>query len=229
MGAGAGMLAVLLFLASGFVAPQAPRIDAGTATIARYVEDNAARLLTGQVLGVLAIGVFIMFLGHMRHVLARAEGGVESLSPIVTASGIALAAIGAIACTPMAVMALMARQPEGLHNAAMVRMLFDTYTVAGGIASISAAVFLFAAGAAMVHKELLSRWLGFGSLVMAGFLAIGGAAMMTNSSYDRAAAYVVNVGYLGFAVVVFVASAVMFWHPEVDFGERPEPLFVRAH
>ncbi len=226
VGAGSGMVAVALLLAGGFVAPQAPRIDAGTGTIAAYVQDHAARILTGQVLTVLSIAAFVVFLGHLRHVLNRAEGGVESLSPIVLASGTALAATGAIACLPMSVMALMARQPEGLTSAPVVRMLFDTASVAGGIASIGAGVFLAAAGTAMVHKEVVSRWLGFLSLVLAGFLAIGGASMMTNSAYAKAAAFIGNAGFFGFAMVMLIASAAMLWHPEVDSETVAEPMFV---
>jgi hypothetical protein len=229
IGAGAGMVAVLLLLASGFVAPQPPHIDASVAKIARYVGDNSARLLASQVLAVLSVGVFLVFLGHLRHVLNRAEGGVESLSPIVLTSGTAVAAVGAMSALPMAVMAMMARQPEGLGSGPLIRMLFDTYMVAGGIASIAAAVFLASAGAAMVHKELVSQWLGYLSLVFGALMAIGGAAAMTNSSYDRGAMFVNYVGFLGFALVVFIASAAMLWRPEVDTDVDPDPVYVRAH
>lgn len=226
-GAGAGILFVILLVLAVFLAPQPPHIDASADKIASYVTGHRRALLTAQVLGVLAAASFLWFLGHLRHVLERAEGGVEALSPIVTASGTALAAVGALASLPMSVLALMANSPEGLKDAALVRMLFDVnQVVGGGMLGILAALFLMSAGIAMVRKELVAPWLGWASLALAAVNGVTGVAAMTVDTYHTAWAALGFVSILGLAAVILVASAMMIWQPEAERGLVHPPVFV---
>jgi|SRR5581483_296436 len=100
--------------------------------ISAYIAGHRSAILASQVLAAFAAAFFLWFVGHLRHVLERAEGGVEALSPLVTISGTALAALGVLSVVPYSVLALMAVQPEGLKDASLVRMLSDMNQVLGG-------------------------------------------------------------------------------------------------
>src|SRR5438477_11977484 len=140
-GAASGVVFVALLVVATFVVPAPPHIDAATSKIMRYVTSHRRAILTSQMLAMLAIVTFIWFLGHLRHVLHRAEGGAEALSPIVFASGAALAAVGALSGLPTAVLGFMGKNPADL-TAANVRMLFDAGMLAQGMVAMMSAVFL---------------------------------------------------------------------------------------
>src|SRR5579885_3118298 len=104
IGAGAGIVFVVLLVVSAFIVPSPPHIDASTPSIVAWVDQHRHALLAAQMLGVLSIVAFLWFVGHLRHVLDRAEGGAEALSPIVLVSGATLAAAGGMAFLPLTIM-----------------------------------------------------------------------------------------------------------------------------
>src|SRR5581483_9364122 len=102
LGSAAGIGFVVAMIVSVFMAPTPPHIDASTATILDYVTDHRSALLASAIVGALAGLLFLVFLGHLRHVLQRAEGGGEALSPIVYGAGLTTVAVALVTMLPLA-------------------------------------------------------------------------------------------------------------------------------
>ena len=208
VGAMSGLAFVVLALLGGFLYPQQPRVDATPATTLAWVHDHRIALQAGMILSFFAAGVFVWFVGYLRLVLARSEGGAESLTPIVFGSGVAVAIISALAAMPTALLAFMDAQAGGIRDLDLVRMLGDLNIVFFAATSVMTAVFLCGLGLAMVRRELAAPWLGWVSLVVAAINAIAVWIGVTFSSYHGKGWMVVGWGaYIGFVATVTATSA----------------------
>lgn len=216
MGAGAGIAFVVLLVASAFMVPAAPHIDASTAKITTYVNDHHNALLASQVLLALSVLSFLWFVGHLRHVLDRAEGGTEALSPLVLVSGAALAAGGILSAMPMTLLAFMAKGPGGLVDGPTVRLMFDLSQITAGLATMLFAPFLLAMGYAMVRKELVAAWLGWLSMAVAALDVVAGVGLMTQPTYSSTWNVLGYASFLAAGLVILIASVSMVWHPEAE-------------
>jgi hypothetical protein len=232
LGASMGIAFFVLIVASALVAPAPPRIDDSLASITDYYADNYARLLVGAVLGTLGALAFLWFIGHLRHVLQRAEGGAEAFSPIVFGSGVAVAVVGMISGLPMATLAYAAQSPEARTDplaaralgAGVTRALFDANYLAAGMVLMTGALFLVAAGIAISLGELARPWLGWLAM-LAGLLAlIGGVAQFFTTS-ATATMTLVFIGYIALALWPAVAGIVMLYRPEVERAKAPRAVF----
>src|SRR2546421_9950784 len=141
LGAATGVAFVVALIASAFIAPTPPHIDASTSKILNYYADNHRAILAGSVLSGISGLLFLWFLGHLRHVLQRAEGGVEALSPIVFGAGITTVIIGMLGALPGAVLAFSAHEEVINSNAGIVRMLFDMNTLMNSLLFLAAGLF----------------------------------------------------------------------------------------
>jgi hypothetical protein len=225
LGAAAGVIAMAFVLGSLVIVPAPPHIDASTAKIARFIDDNRSAVLAGQAMGVIGAMFFLWFVSHMRHVLARAEAGAEAWSSVVTVSGTMLAAVIVLGSLPMMLLGFMSGQAEGLTDASIVRMLWDMTWATGGVFGVASALFLASMGMAMVRKELVAPWLGWASLGIAAINVCAGTAWMTNTSYSAFWTFTGFVGFVAFAIVILIASAWMVRAPEADRGTVPGPVF----
>jgi len=210
IGALAGIGFVVLMVLATFMAPQQPRIDSSAATTLKWIHGHRTGIQTEMVLGTFAAGLLLWFVGHLRHVLGRAEGGTESLSPIVFGSGIGMAIIGLVGAFPIALLAFMDAQAGGIQDATLVRMLADAAIVIYGLGVILTAVFLCAAGIAMLRKQIGAPWLGWVSLVVAALNALAVITSLTFSTYHGAGWAVPGwAAYIGFLLVVLVTGISM--------------------
>ncbi|HZU73541.1 MAG TPA: DUF4386 family protein [Acidimicrobiales bacterium] len=223
-GAGAGVAFVVLFVIGTFVVPMPPHFDASSSKMASYVSDHRHGLMVATLLEGFAVLAFLWFIGHLRHVLHRAEGGAEALSPIVFASGVALAAVGMMAALPLATLAFMAGH-AGDTSAAVVRMLFEMNFVLGCLASLAAGLFTLAASWSMVRGEMLNTNLGWLGLLFTACLWVSGSAELFLSSYSRGLDVLNLVGVLGFCLWMLMASLAMYQHPEVERAGAHHPVF----
>src|SRR6478736_963196 len=99
-GAAAGVAFAVLVLISFFMLPSPPHVNASFRKIGDFYANHRKAVLTSNVLGTFGALAFIWFLGHLRHVLNRAEGGVEALSPIVYGAGVVGAVVAMLSCLP---------------------------------------------------------------------------------------------------------------------------------
>ena len=212
-GAASGLAFVVLFMLSTFIVPMPPHLDASTGSVAAYFTSHAKALLLTEVLTAFSVMAFLWFLGHLRHVMQRAESGHEELSPIVMVAGVALAALGVMSSLPTAIMAFMAHRGDALAGS-MVRMMWDWGQVGGAFLTLSLGLFLMVASMAMVRKEMVASWLGWAGMLLAVLCWIDGIILFfqqTYSSFDNALGY---VALLGFALWMAVASISMLQRPE---------------
>lgn len=225
-GAAAGVAFAILLAVGAFLAPAPPHIDAGVGKINAYFADHRRAILTGQMLGSLAALAFIWFVGHLRHVLQRAEGGAEALSPIVYGAGLATVAVGVLSAVPMATLAFAARSAEITANAGVVRMLYDLAWITNALALIVTALFVASASLAMLRKEMVAAALGWAGLVVAAVRLVGGCAAFYTTTYEAFWVALGLIGFVAFLLWTLVVSVAMLQRPEVARATARRPVFV---
>jgi hypothetical protein len=223
-GAASGVIFVVALMATLFMAPIPPHIDASSDKITSYYADHHTVVVTAAWTGMIAVIAFVWFLGHLRHVLNRAEGGAEALSPIVFASGAVLAAVGALSGLPSAILGFMGKNPADL-NASTVRVLFDGVQLTQGMVAMVSALFLAAMSLAMVRKEIVAPWLGWVGMVSAAANLAAGISVFYLTTYSALWTVVGFASFLSFAAVVLVASVVMLQRPEASKVMVPRAVF----
>jgi len=225
IGALSGLAFVVLAALSGFIYPQQPRVDSSPAKTLAWVHDHHAALQAGMIFDFFAAGALLWFVGYLHRVLRRAEGDVESLSPIVFGAGIGAAITTAMAALPTVLLAFMDAQLGGVNDPSLVRALGDLNTIFFSATSIMTGVFLAALGWAMLRGQLGMRWLGWVTLVVAACNAIAVWIGVTFSSYHGHAWLIIGWGaYVGFLIVMLIASASMLRQPRpTHIAAAPTP------
>lgn len=227
-GAAAGVVFVGLLLASIFVVPAPPHVNASFLSIANYYASHRGGLITSALLGVLGSVFFLWFVAHLRHVLQRAEGGSEALSPIVYVSGAALAVVGVLSSIPQATLAFGSHRIELITNAGVVRSLFYMTNISFGVISIVAALFLASASLAMVRKELVAPVLGYTGLLFAAGAFFGGISLFYVTTYSAWWVGLQMGAFIALLAWVLVASVAMLARPEVARAEAPGSVFATS-
>ena len=209
-GAVGGIVFVVLLLLSTFMVSQPPHVDASTLKIAKYFLDHPNRILASQMIGTFAVLGFVWFVAHLRTTLKAAERVSDGLSSLVFGSGIALAALGALASVPNAVLAYAAKQKsEIITNAGsgIVRGLFDVNLMLGNVLTILLGLFVAAAAYAMVRREVAVPWLGFAGMVVALIAFVAGATgffVTKNNGGVTALGLIAFLGFLAFVAVTCI-------------------------
>ena len=206
LGSITGIGFVAAMIVSVFMAPTPPHIDASTSSILDYVTGHRTALLGAAVVGSLAGVLFIVFLGHLRHVLQRSEGGAEALSPIVYGAGLTLVAVAFACQLPLTALAFAGNSPEVAANSGLIRLLYDLNAL--GMATIMIVVALFVAitSVAMLLREMGATLLGWVGLPIAVVTAAAGVAGFYNSSYESFWNGLNYVSLIAFAAFVLAVS-----------------------
>lgn len=212
-GAASGLAFVVLFMLSVFIVPMPPHLDASTGSVTAYFASHTKALLLTEVLSAFAMMAFLWFLGHLRHVMQRAESGHEELSPIVMVSGVALAGLSILSAMPFAIMAFMAHRGDALAGGT-VRMLWDWYQVGDAFLTLALGLFVIVASMAMVRKEMVAEWLGWAGMALAVLCWIDGIVLFFQQSYSSLDNALGMVVLLGFALWMALASITMLQRPE---------------
>jgi hypothetical protein len=164
-------VAVMLFGLAGLVVLEGPadrpEADAAPLAMLRYFADRDDVIL-GSFLLVLSVVFFIWFLGSLRAILRRAEGGDGWLSAIAYGGGIATA--GLMLALPGASV-LGALYSEHL-SAEEARMLFLVGDMLLYPATATAAILAGATGLVALRTGALARWAAWLSLGLAAWLLI---------------------------------------------------------
>lgn len=223
LGASYGVVFAVLVLLSAYLAPAPPHIDANVSKITAYYTDHRHLVLTAQALGGLAGLAFLLFVGHLRHVLARAERGTEAVAPVILVAGVALPVIAMVGLLPSTLLAVMAGQGT-LDSSGLVRAMYDANWLAFGPLEMAGALFVGATSYAMVKGELVEPWLGYAGFVLSAvFLATGFAAFYLGSySATWMALDVITLG--AFAVWTLAASVIMLMRPEEARARQRTPI-----
>jgi hypothetical protein len=221
LGSATGIGFVVAMIVSVFLAPAPPHIDASTTEILDYVTGHRTALLSAAVVGAVAALLFLVFLGHLRHVLQRSEGGLEAISPIVYGAGLATVSVGVVCSLPLAALAFGGNS-ELATNPGVVRLLWDLNALGNGALMIVVALFVAATSVAMIVREMRAPILGWLGLPIAIVLAVAGAAGFYNSSHE-AFWYGLNyAGLLAFAAFILAVSVEGLISP-ASLTERAAP------
>lgn len=211
-GAVSGLVAAVLLLVSFFLNPLPPPGE-DAAAIFFYVAGYSGTLLLAALFTTLAAVVFLWFVGYLRHLLQRAEGGAEAFSPVVFAAGVSLAMMAMLSTLPIAALAALTRHADAA-NRPTVFVLSELHRLSLGGLGMLVALFAGTAGAAMLRRELVGPWLGWLGLVMALIGLIAGVTTFYAGSVFITIAGTVT-GVL-FALWIGAACLVMLLRPEVD-------------
>ncbi|MGW3469607.1 hypothetical protein ACWDKQ_14305 [Saccharopolyspora sp. NPDC000995] len=211
-GAASGLAAAVLLLASLFLNPSAPTGEEPVLTFF-YVAANRVTVSLAALFGTLAAVVFLWFVGHLRHLLQRAEGGTEAFSPVVFAAGVVLSTATVLSMLPVIALASMSRDVTTASQSS-VFVLSELHRLSLGPIGLLVALFAATTGAAMVRRELLAPWVGwFGFVVALIGLIAGVTAFFLTGPFIMVAAMVTGVV---FAVWIGDAAVLMLYRPEVD-------------
>jgi hypothetical protein len=226
LGAASGLAAAVLLLVGLLLAPAAPGLEARATTIIDYLDARRAAILASCLLVTLAVVAFLWFVAHLRHVLQRAESGVEAFSPVVLVSGVSLATATLFGVLPLTTLAVLSRRPLVLAEGGSAHALYGMHQLSLGPIGLLVALFAASAGVAMVRRELAGPWLGWLGLIVA---AIGLIAGITSFS-AAAPTFLIFLTYatgITFALWVATASVVMLRYPEVERVTTPRAVFAR--
>jgi hypothetical protein len=228
-GAATGIAFGILLLVAVFAAPQPPHIDASAQKIANYYGDHRHAVLAAGVFGAFATVAALLFISHLRHVYDRAENGIEGLSTVVYATGLATVAASLFFGVISTTLAFMTAQPGGLSDAGLTRALYDMGYAGNGMTFLLSAAFLAANAVGMVRGEVATPALGWFAALVAAASTVAAIGSLTVSSYSAGWTAVGLAAIVGLAAWVITAGGVMLRHPEVETAAAHRSLIVPAH
>jgi hypothetical protein len=228
-GAATGIAFGILLVVAIFAAPSPPHIDASATKIANYYAAHRHAVLTAGVFGAFATVAAVLFIAHLRHVYDRVENGIEGLSTVVYAAGLAAVAASLFSAIMGTVLAFMTAQPGGLGDAGLTRALYDMGYVGNGLTFMMTALFLAANAVAMVRGEAANTALGWFAALIAACSVVTAVGSLTVSSYSSGWTLLGFVSILGLAAWDIAAGATMLRHPEVEAIAVHRSLIAPAH
>ena len=197
VGAAAGIAAVVLILASGFIAPQPPKANATTDKILKFVVDNRRRVLFSTWLGGLGAAFFLWFVGSLRGAMSRAADTAAEMSAVVFAGGVATAVLGTLASVPLLVLAYRGDQLQGTRD--LVRTLYDANTLGFTLIFFPIAVFVAGASLLTIQRRIWAPWLGVAGLIVAIYDLFAAGAISDFSGARSPTGAVPFIAFLTFA------------------------------
>lgn len=164
-------VAVLVFGLAGLIVLEGPadrpEVNVAPSAFASYFGKSDTVIL-GSFLLMLSIVFFLWFLGSLRALLQRAEGGVGRLSSIAYGGGLATAVL-MLALPSVNVLGALDAQNFGPEAAKTIFLVGDAFLYP---AAMTAAVLVAATGLIALRTGALPRWLGWLSLALALWLLI---------------------------------------------------------
>lgn len=186
----AGILAVVLFVASFIAYGSPPSTDASAAEIAAYVADTDGYIL-GNALGALAAVLVLVYVAGFAVPFGRSDrehgeayGTVIVGSAVVAVTSIALA---------VGLFAALSNRLDSLDEAT-VWVLWDGGNIMFSVAILTLFVGAGAAAAAIMRRGVMPRWFGW----LSGIVALTGLTGLIPFFTDGAAVQAILAGFLGF-------------------------------
>jgi hypothetical protein len=164
-GAASGFLALALGVAAATFERGAPMAGARAEEVAAYFAQYRTELLVQSLLMVLSAGALLWFLGSLRSVLARAEGGTGRLSAVAFGAGLVGVGLQAAIQAPQSALAMAS---DGSLDPQLAAMMSNLGYVLSAIAYVPLAVMLVAVALVTRRARALPVWIGWLSALTAG-------------------------------------------------------------
>src|SRR4051794_6042379 len=173
LGAGSGLAYVAMIVVAGELGPAAgtPAMNADPDTIGAHITRHppSSAQWAGVYLEVLALLVFVVFVGYLWHVLRDAERDGGWLAGVAFSGGLLSASLK-LASLPAALAALY-RADDGI-SAQLATALIDMNSIAFALTWATTALMLSATAGVALRTGVLPRWLGWSGIAVAiGLLA----------------------------------------------------------
>lgn len=228
-GAATGIAFGILLLVAVFMVPSPPHIDASPGKIASFYSEHRHAVLTANVVGTLAAIAAVLFICHLRHVFDRVEGGIEGLSTVVFALGLAAVAFSALSGMVASTLSMMSAQSDGnVIDGGLVRALYDISFIANGVTFMLVGAWLGAIAVGMVRGEVATPALGWFAAAVGAVCMVLGVGLQVVGNYSDAWATIGFVAFLGLAAWDIVAGATMMRRPAVEAMSSHKSLIAGA-
>jgi hypothetical protein len=201
-GALAGVVFVVLVVASAFIGGNPPKVTDAPTKIVKYFRDNRDSLRVGSYLAGASVVAFLWFLGTLFGRLRRAEGGTGRVSGIALTGGVVALGVATIANGLGAYAALHPENSVGF---------FQTSTILFGYTGFAIAVFVAATSAVLLRSKLLPGWLGWAGAAISVAWLVGSASVSTENDTIGGFGFVV---VLVWAVWIVVLSVLLYRAPQ---------------
>lgn len=165
--------AVVALLASAFIVPQPPKVDAPTAKILAYYIDHRRALVFSQWLAGLGAALFLWFVSSLRGAWTREPGSASELSAVAFGGGVVLAAVALMGTALNLTLVYLARNIQ--NSTDLVRALYAGQALTLTLVFFAAAVFL--AGGGLLVRRLGAPWLGAAGIVLAVYDLLAAGAI----------------------------------------------------
>jgi hypothetical protein len=173
LGASSGIAYVGLIVVAGQVGPAAgiPATNASPQTIGTYIAHHppSTAQWAGVYLEVLALLVFVVFVGYLWHVLRDAERDGGWLAGVALSGGL-LSAVIKLGSLPAALTALY-RANDGI-SPQVATALIDMNNIAFALTWATTALMLSATAGVVLRTGVLPRWLGWSAIAIAVALLV---------------------------------------------------------
>ncbi len=208
-----GIASGVLFVVGGVIygaIGTTPRAE-DTTGFSDYVTRNSGAILTFALAGTLSAACFLVFLAGLRHLLRQARSDYEVVSGLVFGAGLVYATLALVGFVLLGGAALDTINHQA--NPTLVSTLgVASILASGAIGLITEALFLAAAGYAILGAGVLPRWTGWLAYVAAILNLIAVPAVYAGSgpsAFYTADGYVTFLGPLAYLVWLLSASISM--------------------
>jgi hypothetical protein len=201
----AGVLFLLLAIATALTSGDPPDADAPTNEIAEWWKDNDTKNAISAVLGVYAAGVLVWFAGALREAIARAEGPGSRLASVAF-GGSVIVATGLAVNSALQVTAAESAGDVPPEVTQAIHAIYDGMYFPLGLGF---GLLLLASGVAAIRHGAFDRWLGWIAVVL-------GVLCFTPLGF---------IGFLGGIAWVAIAGIVLYRKKDpVGSGAAESPL-----
>jgi hypothetical protein len=208
-GIASGVLFVVATVIFGAIGTT-PRAE-DTTGISDYVTRNSGALLTFALAATLSAACFLVFLAGLRHLIRQARSDYEVVSGLVFGAGLVWPTLALVGFVLLGGAALDTINHQA--NPILVSALVVASTLtAGAIGLITQALFLAAAGYAILGTGVLPRWTGWVAYLAAILDLIAVPAVYAGSgpsAFYTADGYVTYLGPLAYLAWLLSASISM--------------------
>jgi hypothetical protein len=210
LGALSGAVGAVVYVVSAFAAGTPLKPDASLSQLIVYLSDRRVAMLAGDLLALVAVALFLSFLGYLRAFLAEIDGGKAPLTSVTVVSWVALLLIVLAGDAPL--VAIVWRGARGVAPQ-MARFAFDASNLSlYSLSSTAVALSVLAPIVLIWRSKALPRWLVFLGAVEIVVNVAELVGLFARTGND-AAGYVFGVGPFVWVVWVAALSVAMVVKP----------------